>query len=197
MGDAKQSTDYLSTMLGGAMSGALARIPTHPLDTIKAQLQVGQGIAGSSRSLIAAISKVFKTEGVRGFYRGIDVAMLGSVPASMLYFSSYEACRDALLSHVPALQSTPSVAHFAAGMVAESVSCVLWVPIDVLKERSQVGTYSHMLQGVREALQYEGVGGLYRGYAATLASFGPFSALYFAFYEPCKALTQRWVGYGG
>lgn len=32
----------------------------------------------------------------------------------------------------------------------------------------------------------EGVSGVYRGYAATLASFGPFSALYFCFYERFK-----------
>ena len=28
--------------------------------------------------------------------------------------------------------------HFMAGMVAEAFSCVLWVPIDVTKERLQV-----------------------------------------------------------
>lgn len=30
-----------------------------------------------------------------------------------------------------------------------------------------------------------------QGYAATVASFGPFSALYFMFYEKAKAMSQR------
>lgn len=35
-------------------------------------------------------------------------------------------------------------------------------------------------------LKTEGIRGLYRAYWATVASFGPFSALYFMFYETLK-----------
>eukprot|EP00602_Paraphysomonas_sp_CaronLab_P011594 CAMPEP_0185043502 /NCGR_PEP_ID=MMETSP1103-20130426/42935_1 /TAXON_ID=36769 /ORGANISM="Paraphysomonas bandaiensis, Strain Caron Lab Isolate" /LENGTH=156 /DNA_ID=CAMNT_0027583677 /DNA_START=607 /DNA_END=1077 /DNA_ORIENTATION=- len=35
-------------------------------------------------------------------------------------------------------------------------------------------------------MKHEGLGGIYRGYGATLLSFGPFSALYFTFYEEIK-----------
>jgi len=35
---------------------------------------------------------------------------------------------------------------------------------------------------LRMILRTEGRRGIYKGYAATLASFGPFSALYFVFY---------------
>jgi hypothetical protein len=38
----------------------------------------------------------------------------------------------------------------------------------------------------------EGLRGLYRGYVATLSSFGPFSALYFLIYEESKAFTARY-----
>ena len=40
----------------------------------------------------------------------------------------------------------------------------------------------------------EGLVGLYRGYGATLLSFGPFSALYFLFYEEQKELAHRALG---
>ena len=35
----------------------------------------------------------------------------------------------------------------------------------------------------------EGARGLYRAYGATVMSFGPFSALYFLFYEKLKEYT--------
>lgn len=35
---------------------------------------------------------------------------------------------------------------------------------------------------------------LSQGYLATLASFGPFSALYFMFYEQAKATSQTLIG---
>ena len=84
-------------------------------------------------------------------------------------------------------------------------SCILFVPIDVLKERMQIqrirrdGTamvpnqtfYRNTPDAIRQIMQYEGIRGVYRGYGATVMSFGPFSALYFLFYEQLKAVAQR------
>ena len=79
-------------------------------------------------------------------------------------------------------------------MLAETVSCIIYVPVDVIKERMQiqqrldVKTYGNThYRGNRDALcslaKTEGFRGIYKGYLASLASFGPFSALYFMFYE--------------
>lgn len=38
---------FLPTMLGSAMAGMIARVPTHPIDTAKARLQV-RVLAGGS-----------------------------------------------------------------------------------------------------------------------------------------------------
>lgn len=88
-------------------------------------------------------------------------------------------------------------------MFAEAFSCILWVPIDVLKERMQIqhvpktlgkteGTYFYEsgFQAIKDTLKKEGVLGFYRGYGATLLSFGPFSALYFMFYEEGKKFLK-------
>lgn len=37
-------------------------------------------------------------------------------------------------------------------------------------------------------MKIEGIRGLYRAYGATVMSFGPFSALYFLFYEYIKGM---------
>lgn len=80
-------------------------------------------------------------------------------------------------------------------MVAEAASCSLWVPIDVIKERMQVaadapwlaGRYTTLGSAVRDVWVHGGLRTLYKGYGATLASFGPFSGLYFMLYESSKA----------
>lgn len=41
---------------------------------------------------------------------------------------------------------------------------------------------------MRQIKATEGVRGLYRAYGATVGSFGPFSALYFLFYEELKGM---------
>ena len=42
------------------------------------------------------------------------------------------------------------------------------------------------MDAFRQILSTEGIRGLYRAYGATVLSFGPFSALYFLFYEKFK-----------
>ena len=111
----------------------------------------------------------------------------------------------------PALTQVQEFAvHFSSGMFAEAVACTIYVPVDVVKERMQVQrieslslnniesprkTQSYQYKGSLDALQQiirtEGMRVIYRGYWATLASFGPFSALYFVFYERCKAWSKQ------
>lgn len=75
-----------------------------------------------------------------------------------------------------------------SGFNAELVSCVFWLPLDVIKERlqSQSEFKFQKYTGPKDAIQsikkQEGTMGLYRAYGGTLAYFGCFSMLYFAIY---------------
>lgn len=170
-------------MLGSAVSGLVARVPCHGLDTLKARVQ-----QNSSGTLFGTLTALLRAEGVKGLYRGFGVAMVGSLPGSCLYFTTYEVVKGHLAPFLP-----PVAGHLCAGLAAEAVSCVLFVPVDVVKERMQVQNlggrvyYHSARDAVRQIVgSGEGLAGLYRGYGATLASFGPFSALYFALYEWLK-----------
>lgn len=68
----------------------------------------------------------------------------------------------------------------------------MFVPVDVIKERLQVQSnradnhYKGSIDALKTILKEEGTRGLYKGYFATLSSYGPFSALYFLIYEEVK-----------
>merc|ERR1712066_284414 len=55
-------------------------------------------------------------------------------------------------------------------------------------------TYSGSFDALRTVSRTEGLLGLYKGYYATLASFGPFSALYFVFYEKMREVLAQATG---
>ncbi|KAI9914162.1 hypothetical protein PsorP6_005758 [Peronosclerospora sorghi] len=191
----------LPTLLGSATAGIIGRIFCHPLDTVKARLQAstarGQTIASQLKL------QAFSVLHLRGLYRGVGVSVLGSAPATCLYMTSYEKFKNKLLD-VERFRDNPSLLYFGAGMAAEALSCVLWVPIDVIKERMQVQGnqssavqkvyYRNTLDAVQMIARTERLGGLYKGYLVTLFSFGPFSALYFMFYEKSKAFVQNRFG---
>lgn len=168
-----QSTLSMS-LLSSCIAGFVSRIACHPIDTIKARLQANQGVVS-----------------IGNVYRGLVAALVGGVPATCMYLTSYEMSKSTL-SEVPILQNSPFLVYFTSGMVAETCSCLVFVPTDVIKERLQVQQaashykYKGSLDALVQIISQEGLRGLYKGYGASLLSFGPFSALYFAFYEAMK-----------
>jgi hypothetical protein len=139
-----------------------------------------------------------KTEGISGLYRGFSTVIVGGTPGTIIYLCSYEIFKERLsdLFHNDGKAMKNSnenfTIHFTSGIMAEAVACLIYVPVDVIKERLQVQHRGDSLnyKGGWDALvkisRTEGLSGIYKGYAATLASFGPFSALYFVLYERFK-----------
>ncbi|EQC27054.1 hypothetical protein SDRG_15168 [Saprolegnia diclina VS20] len=194
-GDEAQPASMAATMLGSAMAGILGRIVCHPMDMAKANLQAHS----SYRNAWHVLTKTMKTEGVRGLYKGFGVVVLGSAPATCLYMTSYEESKK-WLTQSPQFQDAPFLTTFSAGIFAEAFSCIFWVPIDVVKERMQVQTlhqangYRNTLHALQTIARTEGLRGMYKGYGATMWSFGPYSALFFVAYEQNKAWATRWHG---
>jgi hypothetical protein len=180
------------------------------------------------RGPMDALLRTYRREGLRALYGGFGAVMIGGTPGTVLYLTGYAFFRDLLSSAASgwrggeggsssssSVDENSFVVHFASGMLAEAVSCVIYVPVDVVKERMQVQQwnathattttgggidprqgerhYRGSLDALRKIARIEGVGGIYKGYGATLASFGPFSALYFMFYEQCKSRSKEYV----
>lgn len=187
--------------MAGMVGGTVGKLICHPIDTVKAKIQVqtnwGYSSVGSIRSIASA---TVRAEGIRGLYRGLGISLTGSIPASALYFGSYEWFK--MKAHQNGfLKSHPNLCHLAGGMFAETIACVLFVPIDVIKERRQVQSslktyaYKSDRDAIRQIAKTEGLRGMYRAYGATVFSFGPFSALYFMFYEKFKLWCTYWNSY--
>jgi len=79
-------------------------------------------------------------------------------------------------------------------------SCTVFTPVDVVKERLQVQSdqspcrshYRGSLDALRTIVREEGWSGIYKGYNATIFSYGPFSASYFVIYEESKQLMKAY-----
>lgn len=222
-------------VLGSATAGIISRAFTHPLDTAKARLQAPVSSTGALphaafRGPLDALLRTYQREGFRALYGGFGAVIVGGTPGTVLYLTGYAFFRDTISSAVskwnegdatiqhagrnvipPQLTEGQQFAvDFLSGMLAETIACIVYVPVDVIKERRQVQQKSTSgnisSQGKHQNYQYkgdwdalrqisktEGMRGIYRGYAATLASFGPFSALYFMFYERCKLWSKGYI----
>lgn len=217
-------------LASAALAGGIARFICHPLDTIKTVSFTGfaethtrsgmrppqtraatHSVCGFLQQQLSSVyhsaHQIWRAEGIRGFYRGVGVTVIGSAPGVGVYLSVYHWCNASLRMHYTKMIGTPTNStmtqekqgaglgiwghwfSFVSGLVAEAVSCLVWVPIDVSKERLQsqppslVGRYSGSWNALQTIVRLEGWGGLYKGYWSTLGSFGPYSGVYFVFYE--------------
>lgn len=200
-------SSWVSTLLGSASSGLVGRVLFHPFDTCKARLQAPANFEGE-RTLISIMKATFRQEGIRGFYRGIGGVLFVSIPGTCIYLSSYEICKK-YLSTLPFISNSPFTIYLTSGMVAEAVCCIAFVPIDVIKNRLQLQrldssgnvvaypgqpVYKNTYDAFLQISKKDGIQGLYKGYGMTLWSFGPFSALYFLFYEESKRVCSDYFG---
>ena len=206
--------DLLHSALGSATAGIISRICTHPLDTAKAKLQSGGDVARAYRGPVDVLRKTIRTEGIRAWYRGFGAILVGGTPGTMVYLCSYEMIKKRLSGAISNNSSSTTtrasndesfLVHFTAGMLAETISCIVYVPVDVIKERLQVQQkqqqnagaavtqqqYRGSYDALRKIMKNEGLKGIYKGYGATLLSFGPFSAIYFGLYESMKRRARE------
>ncbi|KAF5295177.1 hypothetical protein FQR65_LT10565 [Abscondita terminalis] len=171
-----ESNLYLSSLFGGGMAGLFVDMILFPLDTIKTRLQSVQGFK--------------KAGGFNGIYRGIGPQFIGSVPQAALFFCTYDSFKANIM---PLVSSNYHPIVFMAGAsVAETVSCSIRVPIEVVKQRRQTSIGKSSMKIAIDALRNDGLfKGLYRGFGSTVTREIPFSFIQFPVVEYLKVVYSK------
>ncbi|KAI1300811.1 mitochondrial carrier domain-containing protein [Xylaria venustula] len=203
--------------IAGAVAGGISRTATAPLDRLKVYLLVNtksdanvvldaakkgrpflalkNALKNAGRPLIAAISDLYKSGGMRGFFAGNGLNVVKIMPETAIRFGAYEAAKNALAGiegHNDPHSINPYskfVAGGAAGMVAQF--CVY--PLDTLKFRLQSEYVSGgprgnalLLQTARKMLAEGGARAAYRGVTMGLVGMFPYSAIDMGTFELLK-----------
>ncbi len=89
----------------GAGTGTFAKFVTLPLDNAKKRMQVAGQFVGPRgggmeyTGTVDALVKIFRTEGLRGWFRGTAPSLVKAAPNSAITFAAYEACKKFWLRH--------------------------------------------------------------------------------------------------
>lgn len=192
IGDTRGPAMGAGLLLASAAAGALSRCVVHPLDTLRARLMVSSAPAGGG--MYAVARSIVATEGVRGLYRGFGVSVVMQAPAVATYLTSYDRSKAGLADMSGMSPKHPAV-HLGAGLIAETISAVFWVPMEVIKQRAQVrtsgGAAASSVGVARDLLRHEGPRALFKGYGLTVGVFGPYSMIYFVCYERFKEVWSK------
>ena len=194
--------DHISShFLAGATAGAVQCVICSPMELAKTRLQVqGQGESNMYFKThthmysgpVDCLVKIYRTEGIRGVFRGIELTLIRETPSFGVYFAAYEIfCR--LLDSKDGdgvLLSTPYL--LLAGGCAGMCSWTSTYPADVMKSRMQAdmhGKYKGLKDCVVKSYQELGLQVFTRGLGSTLLRAFPVNAATFA----TVTLTLRYL----
>jgi len=94
---------------------------------------------------------------------------------------------------IPSTSPSPFPSSASAAATATAASSTAASPVRLSGPSPPALLYRGNLDALVTIARTEGVRGVYRGYGATVASFGPFSAIYLSGYEQFKALATNIV----
>lgn len=188
---------FVSSALAGAATSAL----TNPVWVLKTRmLSSDRGAAGAYPSMLAGARAIHATEGLRGFYRGLGVSLLG-VSHGAVQFAVYEPAKRMYLARrrdgadggrmtAEATVVLSSVAKLVAGAVT--------YPYQVLRTRLQNyradERFGRGFVGVvTRTWREEGLVGFYRGLVPGVVRVLPATWVTFLVYENVKYYLPQWV----
>ena len=184
---------FLSPALAGAATTAL----TNPVWVIKTRmLSSDRGAAGAYPSMTAGIRHIWSTEGLRGFYRGLGVSLIG-VSHGAVQFAVYEPAKRMYAASSEENTPIPTEVTMLLSSGAKLVAGAVTYPYQVLRSRLQnyeaEERFGRGFRGVvRKTWREEGVRGFYRGLVPGVIRVMPATWVTFLVYENVKYYLPRW-----
>ncbi|XP_053965796.1 mitochondrial thiamine pyrophosphate carrier-like [Anastrepha ludens] len=191
--------------LAGGFAGCVATIFSIPFDVIRTRL-VAQDPGQGYRNMLHAVPLIWRTEGVRGYFRGLQPTLVQIVPLVGFNFMFYKKFNEMLVhTRLARNDLLPTWVLLCTGGAAGVASKAVVYPLDFIKKRLQVQGFeqhrtkfgrTQRCKGVFHCIELtmreEGIMGFYKGIYPTLIKSGLMTAFYFTIYDRCKLLLHRY-----
>lgn len=203
-------------MLSAAAAGISSNTLTNPIWLMKSRVQLQAGASAGSTLLYRgygdAIVRIFREEGIGGFFKGLTASYWG-VTEGALHFVVYERIKAHLVAQNRAriaegqflrkgvisqdAERLTSVQYLTAAAVSKLMASMATYPHEVVRLRMReqpkfigaVPKYRGMIQSLKVIAREEGRHGLYAGMGTHLARVVPNAALMFFTYE----VVVKWI----
>ncbi|KAJ6795202.1 uncharacterized protein M6B38_362090 [Iris pallida] len=185
------------SLVAGGVAGGVSRTAVAPLERLKILLQVQNAQNVQYKGTIQGLKYIWRTEGIRGLFKGNGTNCARIVPNSAVKFFSYEKASSGILwlyrqqSGNEDAQLTP-VLRLGAGACAGIIAMSATYPMDMVRGRITVQNeksayqYRGMFHALGTVYRQEGFRALYKGWLPSVIGVVPYVGLNFAVYESLK-----------
>lgn len=191
----------LTSKIGaGLLAGGIGAAVGNPADVAMVRMQADGRLPSAQRrnykSVVDAISRMAKDEGVTSLWRGSSLTVNRAMLVTASQLASYDEFKEKILKNgwMKDGLGTHVVASFSAGFVAAVASN----PVDVIKTRVmnmkvEAGSpppYSGAIDCALKTIRAEGPMALYKGFIPTITRQGPFTVVLFVTLEQVRMLLK-------
>ncbi|KAI8826884.1 mitochondrial carrier domain-containing protein [Fimicolochytrium jonesii] len=187
-----QSGSQLAVLTGVSAGITEAFIVATP-ELIKIRMQDNRN-AGKYTGTAQCISTIFKEEGFRAFFRGLEATMWRHAVWNGGYFGVISTVRDI----VPVAETKEGVLmrNFVCGAIGGTFATILNCPFDVVKTRiqSQLAApykYRGALPSLGLVLREEGPRALYKGFVPKVLRLGPGGGILLVVFETVSGYMRK------
>ena len=186
-----RSADYF---LASGTSGILTAVFTNPIWVIKTRmLSTARDSPGAYRSISHGTADLYRTEGLRGFYRGLLPSLFG-VSHGAIQFMAYEQLKNHFSRSRPGNQLS-NLDFLYLSAASKIFAGSITYPYQVVRARLQTydaqARYKGAWDVVKKVVRQEGISGLYKGLGPNIVRVLPSTCVTFLVYENVKFFLPR------
>lgn len=191
-GNSKKPLGPSMHMLAAADAGILTLLMTNPIWVVKTRLCLQYAgdvhLAESKRykGMMDALQKIYKTEGIRGLYKGLVPGMFG-VSHGAIQFMTYEEMKNKynIYLSVPIDTKLTTFEYVVFAAISKLFAAAITYPYQVVRARLQ--DHHHEYRGTWHCIQVtwrsEGLKGFYKGLSPYLVHVTPNICMIIVAYE--------------
>lgn len=141
---------FLGNLASGGAAGATSLLFVYPLDFARTRLasdvkNAKKGGARQFNGLNDCLTKIYKSDGAFGLYRGFGVSVLGIILYRGAYFGGYDTAKKSLLK-----PDSSIVTKFLVAQFVTAIAGLFSYPLDTVRRNLM------MQSGEKEAAKYTG-----------------------------------------
>ncbi|KAL7307322.1 hypothetical protein TKK_0000513 [Trichogramma kaykai] len=183
---------FLGNLASGGAAGATSLCFVYPLDFARTRLAADVGKAGGEREFTGlgnCLTKIFKSDGLGGLYKGFGVSVQGIIIYRAAYFGFYDTARGML----PDPKKTPFLISWGIAQVVTTVAGIVSYPFDTVRRRMMMQSgrakgdilYKSTIHCWKTIAATEGTGAFFKGAFSNVLR-GTGGALVLVLYDEIK-----------
>jgi solute carrier family 25 (adenine nucleotide translocator) protein 4/5/6/31 len=139
---------FIGNLASGGAAGATSLMVVYPLDFARTRLAADVGKGPAERQFMGltdCLSKIYKSDGLKGLYQGFGVSVLGIIVYRACYFGGYDTLKRVLFKE----GKTSILFKFLVAQAVTGCSGLVSYPLDTVRRRL-------MMQSGRKDVLYNG-----------------------------------------